>query len=39
MAYNPKTGKGLGRYYDAKHRAFRARDKGDVPPDRVIRSG
>lgn len=24
MAYNPKTGKGLGRYYDAEHRAFRA---------------
>lgn len=26
MAYNPKTGKGLGRYYDAEHRAFRARE-------------
>ena len=26
MAYNPKTGKGLGRFYDANHRAFRARE-------------
>ena len=26
MAYDPKTGKGLGRFYDAKHRAFRARE-------------
>lgn len=26
MAYNPKTGKGLGRYYDAEHGAFRARE-------------
>lgn len=24
MAYNPKTGKGLGRFYSAEHRAFRA---------------
>ena len=26
MAYNPKTGKGLGRFYSAEHRAFRARE-------------
>ena len=26
MAYNPKTGKGLGRYSEAEHRAFRARE-------------
>lgn len=26
MAYNPKTGKGLGRFYDTNHRAFRARE-------------
>lgn len=26
MAYDPKTGKGLGRFYDANHRAFRARE-------------
>ena len=24
--YNPKTGKGLGRYYDKNHRAFKARE-------------
>ena len=26
MAYDPKTGKGLGRFYDARHRAFRGRE-------------
>lgn len=26
MAYDPKTGKGLGQFYDANHRAFRARE-------------
>ena len=26
MAYNPKTGKGLGNYYDANHRAFTHRE-------------
>lgn len=26
MAYDPKTGKGLGRFYDADHRAFKYRE-------------
>ena len=26
MAYDPKTGKGMGRFYDAKRRAFRFRE-------------
>ncbi|NLW65948.1 MAG: 2-hydroxyacyl-CoA dehydratase [Clostridiales bacterium] len=26
MAYNPKTGKGLGNFYDANHRAFKSRE-------------
>jgi len=26
MAYNPKTGKGLGNFYDANHRAFKRRE-------------
>ena len=26
MAYDAKTGKGLGRFYDANHRAFRFRE-------------
>ena len=30
MAYNPKTGKGLGRFYSAEHRAFRAWVKDNI---------
>ena len=26
MAYNPKTGRGLGDFYDGDHRAFRRRE-------------
>ena len=26
MAYDPKTGKGLGRFYDKDHRAFKYRE-------------